>query len=630
MQNLPTLQCTAPRDHHAAKRPFLALSFSLVALLTVGCTTDEKCDHEPHDVATDVGDGDATHGDGFDGDANTDDSDASSSPRDPVPDPATAAAQLEQHCEEQIGPPRVEQVADGLWVAIGYDLANTIVIETDDGNVIVDVGMSPERAAETRAAVEAVVPGEVAAVVLTHSHIDHVGGATVWADPETPIWATNAFTEHLVKQYGAFAPAETRRGNRQFGVAIDDETLPCSALGRRADVEAALDTGSLMPTHTFSGFAELQIGGVTIELHEAHGETHDQLYVWLPHLGALLPGDNYYAAFPNLYTIRGTSPRPVDDWIRSLDRMRAHDPEFLVPSHTRPVLGREAVRDALTAYRDAIQTVRDGVVRRANAGADIDQIVDQLDLPPELATRPDLAELYGRVDWSARAIYTSNLGWFDEASEDLLPARDAARREVALMGGPDALIGEIERAIGADDPRWAAHLIGKLRSAGNAAHPRYAELTAAVYTALGLAEANTNARGWLLRAAHELGAGEQPTGSITLNDRLVDQLPVDLVFDVMPSRLIPEAAAGVEMSVAIVFPERQFTVTIRRGVAEVFEGAPLPGSPALSATITTTEQLWKALVLGTIDPLDAIASGEFEVDDIAGALRLLELFESGV
>jgi alkyl sulfatase BDS1-like metallo-beta-lactamase superfamily hydrolase len=51
------------------------------------------------------------------------------------------------------------------------------------------------------------------------------------------------------------------------------------------------------------------VGGLTFLLKEAHGETHDQLFVWIPEKKALLPGDNYYESFPNLYSIRGTSPR---------------------------------------------------------------------------------------------------------------------------------------------------------------------------------------------------------------------------------------------------------------------------------------------------------------------------------
>ena len=37
--------------------------------------------------------------------------------------------------------------------------------------------------------------------------------------------------------------------------------------------------------------------------------TADHLVVWFPEAGVLLPGDNWYHAFPNLYAIRGTPYR---------------------------------------------------------------------------------------------------------------------------------------------------------------------------------------------------------------------------------------------------------------------------------------------------------------------------------
>jgi alkyl sulfatase BDS1-like metallo-beta-lactamase superfamily hydrolase len=62
-------------------------------------------------------------------------------------------------------------------------------------------------------------------------------------------------------------------------------------------------------------------------------------------------------AFPNLYTIRGTTPRPIRSWIQSLDDMRKLEPEYMVPSHTEPVVGKEEVAKQLTDYRDGITWV---------------------------------------------------------------------------------------------------------------------------------------------------------------------------------------------------------------------------------------------------------------------------------
>jgi len=200
--------------------------------------------------------------------------------------------QLRAQCRDAVGPPRVERISEHVWLAIGYDLANTILIQTSAGNVVVDVSMSPVRAQAVKAALTAVAPGRTLAVIYTHSHIDHTGGASAWVEPGTEIWATEALSEHFIKQYGEFRTAETRRGAGQYGAHIDEESLPCCTIGRRLDFESAVVTGALLPTRTFSGHAELTFGGVRIELVEAHGETHDQLFVWLPAERVLMPGDN--------------------------------------------------------------------------------------------------------------------------------------------------------------------------------------------------------------------------------------------------------------------------------------------------------------------------------------------------
>ena len=68
-----------------------------------------------------------------------------------------------------------------------------------------------------------------------------------------------------------------------------------------------------------------------------------QMGVWIPSKKVFLPGDDFYKTFPNLYAIRGTVPRSVIAWIESLDKMRCLNPEYLVPSHTRPIFGQKEV-----------------------------------------------------------------------------------------------------------------------------------------------------------------------------------------------------------------------------------------------------------------------------------------------
>lgn len=547
---------------------------------------------------------------------------------DTVQAPSTPAA-LREHCEEGVGAPRVMRISDNVLVAVGYDLANTILITTPAGHVVVDVGMSPARAREAREALLREAPGAVRAIVLTHSHIDHIGGATAWMEEGTEVWATEAFRDHFIKQYGAFRMAETVRGGRQFGWHVHEDALPCSALGRRANMEAAMESGIVMPTRTFSGEASFEVGGVRIELVEAHGETHDQLFVWLPESRVLLPGDNYYRSFPNLYTIRGTSPRPVDAWIESLDAMRARRPLHLVPSHTIPLEGEEEIAGALTRYRDGIQWVRDRVVAQANEGVPIDRIAEEMALPVWLAEDPALAPLYGQLDWSARAIYGSHLGWFDGRPEALypVPAGEVAVRSVRMMGGRDAVRSAAQTALDGGDPRWALHLLSLLRDAGEldaTAGGEGARALALALEAVGQEVGNSNGRGYLLESAHELREGMAAPLVPRPLPSMLDAVPIAQFFEVMASRLIPELATDTHETVRFEFADTNeiFHVTIRRGVAEVVAGdTPLPGTPTPIARVYTRTGVWRRLAADLESPVAALASGDLRVEGDALAFQ---------
>jgi glyoxylase-like metal-dependent hydrolase (beta-lactamase superfamily II) len=66
---------------------------------------------------------------------------------------------------------------------------------------------------------------------------------------------------------------------------------------------------------------EVTIAGVRLQLLHTPGETPENIAVWLPEKHVLLPGDDFYKAFPNLYAIRGARLRPVDQWVASLGKM---------------------------------------------------------------------------------------------------------------------------------------------------------------------------------------------------------------------------------------------------------------------------------------------------------------------
>jgi alkyl sulfatase BDS1-like metallo-beta-lactamase superfamily hydrolase len=521
-----------------------------------------------------------------------------------------------------IGAPRIEKISEHIWAAIGYDLANEILIRTPEGNVIIDPLMSPKRGEAAKRGLMASVPGgPVKAVIYTHSHIDHIGGASLWMEDSPPIWATDSFVEHFYKQYQVFLPIENIRGRRQFGEHAILEDLPCNGIGRRTDIQASLEgAGIRLPTHTFSGSKTLNIGGVSITLIEAPGETDDQLIVWIPQDKTLIAADNFYWSFPNLYTIRGTRARPVDQWIRSIDAMRRLKPEHLLPCHTVPIHGEREIQTALTNYRDAIQWVRDEVIREANKGHDLDTIAENIKLPPHLAGLRYTMGFYGQVDWSAKGIYTSNLGWFDGRADKLYPmnAKEASQREVMLMGGPEKVMQLADGALQQNDIRWSIHLLTKLADSGMAKGNMKKVLDDRLvisYEKLASTLYNLNGRGYLLESAYELRHGLEKPAPAKLDESLVAKVPLEIIFSIMASRLIPEKAMDVHETVHFAFPDenKRFIVTIRKGIVEVVEGEPLTGTPDPVAILTADAFTFRKMAMKMISPVAAVTSGKIKV-----------------
>lgn len=123
---------------------------------------------------------------------------------------------LNFHCEEHIGPPRVEEVTEGVFVAIGYDLANTILIRTAEGHVVVDVAMNPKRASRMREALEAVAgKAPIHSIVYTHSHVVGGRGCDDWdVIGLAQWWVGSDVTSASSRSTQPTAIAGPRRGRR--------------------------------------------------------------------------------------------------------------------------------------------------------------------------------------------------------------------------------------------------------------------------------------------------------------------------------------------------------------------------------------------------------------------------------
>ncbi|MEH7334633.1 alkyl sulfatase dimerization domain-containing protein [Neobacillus drentensis] len=533
-----------------------------------------------------------------------------------IDEKAKALAYLEEH--KRRFEKRIQKVTENIYCAVGYSLGNSTLIVTKDGNIIVDTTESIEAAEEIKAEFDKISPIPTAAIIYTHGHADHVNGASVFLNEHTEIYSNIKTVEFFTTQFNQLKNILDRRGGRQFGVYLPPEHTPCSGLGPSLRVSPTKQK-LIFPTQVFENSMELTIGDVTLKLVSAPGETDDQIFIWIPEQKVLLGADNYYPAFPNLYTIRGTSPRPILQWVHSLDKMRDLQAEYLVLGHTEPVFGSEQIAELLTMYRDAIQFVHDSTVRGMNKGKTPDQLVEEITLPNHLLEYSELRELYGSVSQAVRAIYDGYLGWFDGNATNLekLPPRIYAQKIAQLAGGADVLVQEAKKALEKDEYQWAAELSDMLLNL-LPDNDKVKQIKIAALTDLGLRSYNSNNRSYYLSQANELKGNSKSPKTKPLQTRMSysHAMPLDSFFSNMTILLKPEKCLDKAYSVNVGITDQaaDYKIEIRKGIAEIRKGA--AQEPAL--TIKADEKNWKEIIIGarTIDEVKQTGKLHIEGDSI--------------
>ncbi|MGH8461391.1 MAG: alkyl sulfatase dimerization domain-containing protein [Stenotrophobium sp.] len=543
-----------------------------------------------------------------------------------APAAATPQALIAHSAEFRQG---VVKVTDGVYVAIGYGIANSIMLVGDDGVIIVDTMESTQAAQAVLAQFRMITDKPVKAIIYTHSHPDHIGGASVFAaGAAVPVYAQEGVSANMDKTATELQPIITRRSMLMYGTQLTPEQSINIGIGGELNLHPGSTVGVLRPTRTFRDTLDDTVAGIHFHLEHAPGETDDQLFVWLPERKVLLSGDNIYKAFPNLYTIRGTSYRDPKLWVASLDKMRALHADFLVPSHTRPLIGSAVIERTLTDYRDAISYVYDQSIRLINQGLLPDEVAARIHLPPQLAASPYLQEFYGKASWSAKTVFDGNLGWFSGDPADLqpLPPDEQARRMVELAGGQAALDDKIEAALKSGDTQWALRLSGDaMRVQAGDSRARKARIAA--LRTLGEAEGNPPARAYYLMSAGVLaGDFKLPDRVVMPAPQMLRAMPLSLFFDGMAVNLHAEDCLDKILKTAFEFTDNgeKYTYIVRRGASEL-----VPGETAdANLVVQVPAQTFKEMLAQLRNPALTIAT-DFKV--VKGSklefVRFMALFQ---
>jgi alkyl sulfatase BDS1-like metallo-beta-lactamase superfamily hydrolase len=487
---------------------------------------------------------------------------------------------------------KVYKIGDNVYSAVGYGLANIIMVEGSDGIVIVDTGCGMDQATEVLAEFRKITTKPIKYIVYTHHHADHVGGTRAFASPadvasgKVTIISHDSLPAEFAQENGVIGEVMSIRAGSQYNSFLamlkpDEVQNMNSGIG---PIFSYQKTGFLLPTKMFHDKLDMTLCGIPMQLRYVPSEANSEICIFIPKDKILLSAEVIQDhTFPNLYTLRGANFRDPETWVKSIDFMRTLDADYMVPQHGPPVEGKFEVAKVLEMYRDGIQLVHDQSLRFADDGYAKDELIQKVRLPEVLANySPWLREFYGSVKHSAPQVYSGYIGWFDgdPVALDPTPRVEYAKRMVALIGGHDRVLSEAKQAYESGDNQFAAELATYLIRMDNEDMDART-IKAAAFRKLGYENINANWRGLYITAANVLEK-KIDLNQVVAAERValsapsfLSVVPMINQLGILATRLKSEELGDKHLTVVMVLKDRneKYTTEIRHGILDYRAGA---------------------------------------------------------
>jgi len=342
---------------------------------------------------------------------------------------------------------KVEEVAPKVYCITAF--GNVGFVITDEGVVVVDTAIYAM--GETiREDIREVTDAPIHSVIYTHGHYDHAFGVSALlkdaeerGDPKPRIIGH----ENVVRRFNRYRELQSQQEfiNRiQFDVPEEIMVVPREYH---------------YPDVTYHDLFSFRLGDLTFELRFGMGETDDATWVWIPERRVVFSGDFVIWSCPNIGNPLKVQRYEVE-WAEALEQMASLHPDVLVPGHGPTIRGEEIQRVCLGTAR-ALRHLHEEVVKHLKQGAWIEQILEEVRLPEDLAKEPYLAPIYGCPTFIVHGIHRRYAGWYDGNPSHLFPSwtRDIAKEVVALADGPKALLDRAEVLKDAGKIQLALHLV---------------------------------------------------------------------------------------------------------------------------------------------------------------------------
>jgi alkyl sulfatase BDS1-like metallo-beta-lactamase superfamily hydrolase len=493
-------------------------------------------------------------------------------------------------------------VTQRIYQVRNYDLANMTLIEGDSGIIVVDPLTSKETAAAALALYYQYRPQKpVVAVIYSHSHIDHFGGAlgvTTQADVEAgkvAVYAPAGFMEHASSENIYAGNVMGRRAKYMYGNMLPADEQGSVGAGLGLTLSGGTPT-LLAPTVIIAESGPVTIDGLTMH---------------------------------NIYSLRGAQPRDALAWSKYLNEAITRwggDVEVLYNMHHWPVWGNAQVVEHLTLQRDLYRYLNDQTLRLANQGYTPTEIAEMLKLPAVQEQTWSSRGYYGSLSHDIKGVYDKYLGWFDGNPANLnpLPPVESSKKYVELMGGADAVLAAAQTAYDNGEYRWVAELVNHVVFA-DPNNMQARDLEADALEQMGYQAESGPWRNFYLTGAQELRHGVDPNADTGTQGGLevLSAIDKEQLFDFIAVHLDGPGAEGKHIILNWNFSGtgEQYVTELIHSVINHTANAQ---SPNADATITLSQRTVGEILLGDTTADQAINGGLIQIT--GSKVKVLQFF----
>jgi glyoxylase-like metal-dependent hydrolase (beta-lactamase superfamily II) len=309
------------------------------------------------------------------------------------------------------GAHRFEKVTDGIYYATASGTmtvgSNSPIILTDTEAIVIDSEITPAAARALVADLKAITDKPVRYVIDSHYHYDHAHGNQIFGPEVQVIGHENTrrrMLGNVLEQYTyltSVEPVPARVEALRKRIADEQDPAQKALLERQVAnalsyLEQVKETKVTPPNVTLDRKMTLFRGGREIQLlFLGRGHTDTDVVVYLPKERIVCTGD----LMESVLSYMGDSY--PEDWIATLDRLKAIDFDTVMPGHGVVFTGKAKI-DAFQRY------LRDVVTQTAalkKAGLKADEAAQQIDVTAHKSDFPQIRAV-GIDPAGVRRLYT--------------------------------------------------------------------------------------------------------------------------------------------------------------------------------------------------------------------------------